>query len=59
MRHAMMMAMHGGHIGAGFMMMGMLRRLVMKAMLIGLVIAVAVLWFRLRQERARRGTWRL
>ena len=60
MRHAMMMAMHGGHhMGAGFMMMGMVRRMIMKAMLVGLVIAVAVLWFRLRQQRARDGNWRL
>lgn len=56
MRHMLMGGMHGGM--AGFMLMGMLRRTVTKLLLAGLLIVVVVLWFRLRQERARnRGEW--
>ena len=55
----MMMAMHGAGMGGGFIMMGMIRRTVMKLLLLGLVVLVVVLWFRLRQERARNRSWRL
>ena len=54
MRHMLMASMHHG-VG-GFMIYGMIRRMVMKLLMLGLVILVVVLWLRLRrQERMRRG----
>ena len=53
MRNMLMASMHGGM--GGFMIYGMIRRTAMKAVMLGLVILVAVLWLRLRQERLRRG----
>jgi hypothetical protein len=55
MRHMMMMAMHG-HGGGGMMVFGMVRRVAMKLLIVGLVVVVGVLWFRLRQ--ARNQGWR-
>ena len=53
MRHMLMASMHGGM--GGLLIYGMIRRMVMKLVMLGLVILVVVLWLRLRQERMRRG----
>ncbi len=52
MRHMLMGSMHGGM--AGFMLFGLVRRMAMRLVMLGLVVAVVVLWVRLRQERRAR-----
>ena len=51
MRHMMMGGMGGGMMG--FMLFGMIRRIITTLMIIGLLGAVFVLWTKLQQERQR------
>jgi hypothetical protein len=59
MRHLLMgHGMRGGMMAHGFMgflVFHMLRRLAMRLLLLGLVVAVVVFWLRSRQPRAPRG----